>query len=104
MDMLPNIIVDKLTARRPDSLPERPADPRPIPEFRAYSRLSPPRRRRLFTAQVSAPVQPILSPPGPTSKSSSHTPQHASSMSQLTRQSTLPETSLEYAQSGFTKD
>ena len=62
MDMLPNMIVERLLARRADPLAERPAEAKPIPEFRQYTRLSPPRRRRNLVSQNSVPTPSTLSP------------------------------------------
>ncbi|XP_045216199.2 small conductance calcium-activated potassium channel protein 1-like isoform X2 [Mercenaria mercenaria] len=62
MDMLPNMIVERLMARRADPLAERVSEARPIPEFRQYSRLSPPRRRRNLVTQNSVPTPSTLSP------------------------------------------
>ena len=62
MDMLPNMIVERLLARRGDPLSERTGEAKPIPEFRQYSRLSPPRRRRNLVTQNSVPTPSTLSP------------------------------------------
>lgn len=62
MDMMPNMIVERLIARRADPLENRQAEPRPIPEFRHYTRLSPPRRRKNLVTQSSVPTPSTLSP------------------------------------------
>lgn len=60
--MLPNMIVERLMARQPVGVSDRPAEARPLPEFHKYSRMSPPRRRRNFVAQNSVPTPSSLSP------------------------------------------
>ena len=69
LDMLPNMIVERLIARQATLGPstiavtsDRPAEARPLPEFHKYSRMSPPRRRRNFVAQNSVPTPSSLSP------------------------------------------
>ncbi|XP_060573425.1 small conductance calcium-activated potassium channel protein-like isoform X2 [Ruditapes philippinarum] len=78
MDMLPNMIVERLLARRSDPLAERTGEARPIPEFRQYSRLSPPRRRRNLVTQNSVPTPSTLSPF--TSVSGTHLPETSVSL------------------------
>lgn len=57
------MIVERLIARRgPDPLAERPSETRPIPEFRQYTRMSPPRRRRNLVTQSSVPIASTLTP------------------------------------------
>ncbi|KAL4227346.1 Small conductance calcium-activated potassium channel protein 2 [Mactra antiquata] len=62
MDMMPNMIVERLIARRADPLENRQTEPRPLPEFRHYTRLSPPRRRKHLVSQNSVPAPSTLSP------------------------------------------
>lgn len=63
MDMLPNMIVERLVARRVDPLAERQNELRPSPEFRQlHTRLSPPRRRRILVSQNSVPTPSTLTP------------------------------------------
>lgn len=59
LDMLPGLIVDRMN----NAQFERPLDPRPFPDFRSISRLSPPRRRRYIP-----PSQPPNSAPQPSTQ------------------------------------
>lgn len=69
MDMLPNMIVERLMARQAavttspqPPMSERPAEIRPTPEFRSMARMSPPRRRRHLVTQSSVPTPSTLTP------------------------------------------
>ncbi|XP_052768591.1 small conductance calcium-activated potassium channel protein-like isoform X2 [Mya arenaria] len=65
MDMLPNMIVERLMARQAmtSSAPlERPSEIRPAVDFRNMVRMSPPRRRRHLVSQSSVPTPSTLSP------------------------------------------
>ncbi|XP_052225216.1 small conductance calcium-activated potassium channel protein 2-like [Dreissena polymorpha] len=64
IDMLPNMIVERLIARHVvmGNVPERPVEIRPSSEFRQMARMSPGRRRRNLVTQSSVPTPSSLSP------------------------------------------